>query len=380
MQYRILGKTGLRVSLLGMGCMRLPFVDGDCTKGVDLDAAIELLQFAADNGVNYFDNAFGYHGQESEAIVGEALESRRDKVILATKQPWWVMPDDDSIRRNLESTLKKMRTDCIDVYMLHRVIPEAWDDIKRRGIFEKFDGFRREGLIKHIGFSYHGNFDTFKAVVTEYPWEMCMVQQNMLDIDTEVTQAGLEFAGDAGLGVTIMEPLRGGGLAFAPPGVREIYGENLRSPAEWAFRHLVDTAQVSSIVSGMADIDVLKKNIALFSQGDMVAGCLSSDEKKTIAAARDAYKKIVSVPCTACNYCVPCPEGVQIPGIFTQYNEFKMFEHSQNPRRVYMFTTRAGGDFTKCTGCARCVKKCPQLIDIPKGLAVAHEALKGWSE
>lgn len=386
MQYRTLGKTGLKVSLLGMGCMRLPFINGDSNCGVNREAAIELLQFVADSGINYFDTAFGYHSRESETILGEALSIRqkRGEVIFATKQPWWEMPDDNAIRTNLENTLRKLRTDCIDIYLLHRITPEAWEDIKRRRIFEKFESFKRQGLIKHIGFSYHGGYETFCDVVKTYPWEMCMVQQNMLDINNEVTQAGLEFAGDNGLGVTIMEPLRGGGLAFAPNAVAEIYeshpSEGKRTPAEWAFRHLVDTTQVSSIVSGMSTKDQVRENVAIFSQSTMVPGCLSQSEKDIISAARNAYKSIISIPCTECNYCIPCPAGVQISGIFAQYNEFKMFERSQNPRRVYMFTTRAGGNATKCNNCSKCIKKCPQNIDIPKELQTAHETLKGWNE
>jgi predicted aldo/keto reductase-like oxidoreductase len=147
MQYRTLGKTGLKVSLLGMGCMRLPFIGGDGNNGVDKDAAIEQIQYAADNGVTYFDNALGYHSKQSESIMGEALESRRSKVLYVTKQPWWEMPDDDSIRRNLEETLKKLRTDYIDLYLLHRIIPEEWENIKKREIMKHFENFKREGLI-----------------------------------------------------------------------------------------------------------------------------------------------------------------------------------------------------------------------------------------
>lgn len=365
--------------------MRLPFINGDSNQGVDRDAAIELLQFCADSGINYFDTAFGYHSRESEGILGEAFadKQRREKVIFTTKQPWWEMHDDSIIRVNLENTLKKLRTDYIDLYLLHRITPEAWDDIQRREIFKFFEGFKREGLIKHIGFSYHGNYENFKDVVQKYPWEMCMVQQNMLDINEEVTHDGLEFAGRHGLGVTIMEPLRGGGLAFAPTPVKAIYektDKHGRTPAEWAFRHLVDSPHVSSIVSGMSTFEQVKENVAMFSQESMRPNCLSQAEKETISAARDAYNSIVSISCTACNYCVPCPTGVQIPGIFTQYNEFKMFEHCNNPRRSYMFITRAGGDVSKCNSCGKCVKKCPQNIDIPTELQTAHETLKGWNE
>jgi predicted aldo/keto reductase-like oxidoreductase len=315
--------------------------------------------------------------------MGEALESRRSKVLYVTKQPWWEMPDGAAIDRNLDETLKKLRTDYIDLYLLHRITPEAWPDIQAQGIFDFFEKFKREGLIKHIGFSYHGDFETFKNVVTTYPWESCMVQQNMLDINTEVTQAGLEFAGDNGLGVAIMEPLRGGGLAYAPTPVKKIYDTSThpnRSPAEWGFRHLADTLQVTTIVSGMSTMEQLKQNISTFSQNDMLPHCLSAAEKQTIATARDAYKSIISVPCTGCNYCVPCPTGVQIPGIFTNYNDFRMFEHSTQPKRSYMFTTRAGGDATKCTNCGKCLKKCPQNINIPKELTTAHETLKGFNE
>ena len=386
MQYRTLGKTGLKVSLLGMGCMRLPFIGGDSNNGVDREAAIELLQYAAAAGINYFDTAFGYHSKESETILGEALaEKQRDgQVVFVTKQPWWEMPDGGTIRRNLENTLKKLRTDCIDIYLLHRIMPDAWERIQREGIFEFFERFKSEGLIRHIGFSYHGNFANFQDVVKKYPWEMCMVQQNMLDTEAEVTQAGLEFAGDAGLGVAVMEPLRGGGLAYAPAPVRPVYEKfcslESRAPAEWAFRHLVNTMQVSTVVSGMNSKAQVDENVALFSRADMLPHCLTPAEKEILAEARAAYKSIISIPCTACNYCVPCPGGVQIPNIFTAYNDYRMFEHTENPRRVYMFTTRAGGDFTKCSACSKCIKKCPQNINIPQELQTAHETLKGWNE
>jgi predicted aldo/keto reductase-like oxidoreductase len=211
-----------------------------------------------------------------------------------------------------------------------------------------------------------------------------MVQQNMLDIENEVTHAGLEVAGRHGLGVTIMEPLRGGGLAFAPAPVKAVYERSdfpERTPVEWAFRHLINSTYVSSIPSGMSSIAQVKENVKMFSQDCFRPNCLSQAEQETISAARNAYNSIVSIPCTTCDYCVPCPTGVQIPGIFSQYNEFEMFERkNMNPRRVYMFTTRAGGDVSKCNACGKCVKKCPQNINIPQDLQTAHEVLKGWNE
>ena len=382
MQYRTLGNTGVKASLLGMGCMRLPFIGGDGSKGVDLDAAIELLQYAADNGINYFDTAFGYHGGQSEAILGEALESRRKDVIYVTKQPLWEMKDAASIRRNLESTLKKLRTDYIDFYLLHRIMPMSWQDIKQREIFREFDNFKREGLVKYVGFSYHGDYKTFEDVAQKYPWDMCKVQHNMLDINREVTPAGIELAGRLGLGVAIMEPLRGGGLSHAPKVVKDVYdaAQHRRTPTEWAFRYLVNIPEISVIVSGMSNMEQLKKNLSMFNQPDMLHGCLSDGEKQTIANARAAYESIVTMPCTGCNYCIPCPAGVQISNIFTQYNDAHRFGHFDQPRRAYWFAKNIKGDARSCTACGVCVEKCPQEINIIEQLKVAHEALDGWAE
>ena len=379
MQYRQLGKTGLKVSSLGMGCMRLPFIGGDGHQGVDLDAAIELIQYAQTNGINYFDTAFGYHGGQSEAILGEALEAQRKDVVYVTKQPFWEMHDSATIRRNLENTLKKLRTNYIDVYLLHRIMPPSWGAIQQREIFRELDNFKREGLIRHVGFSFHGDYNTFTDVTQKYPWDMCKVQHNMLDQTREVTPAGIKLAGGLGLGIAIMEPLKGGGLAYAPRAVKKVYGEG-RTPAEWAFRYLADMPEISVIVSGMSNMAQLKQNIALFSQPNMVAGCLNESEKQIIVEARKAYESIVTIPCTTCNYCVPCPAGVQIPGIFSAYNDAHRFEHFDQPRRAYMFASRANGDVTKCTGCKACHEKCPQEIDIVENLGIAHEVLKGWNE
>ncbi|MCL2398968.1 MAG: aldo/keto reductase [Defluviitaleaceae bacterium] len=385
MQYRNFGNTGLKVSLLGMGCMRLPFKDeNDRTLGVVREKAYELIQYAVDNGVNYFDTALTYHACESEAILGEALEekSRRAKVNIATKQLFGAMTTQEEIRRNLENTLKKLRTDYIDVYLLHCITSASWDQIQQRKIFEEFEKFKAEGLIKHIGFSFHGGFSTFKDVVERYPWEMCLIQQNLLDVNREVTEEAIFTAHKNNMAVAVMEPLRGGGLAQAPKPVADVYNNfhTKRPPAEWAFRHLANYPEVSTIVSGMSTMEQLKDNIALFSQSDMVPECLSVEEKKLIASAREAYESIVSIPCTSCDYCVPCPLNVDIPGIFKQYNDGNRFENFDNPRRSYMYTRRGNRSALACTNCGECLPKCPQEINIPEKLQTAHKALDGWDE
>ena len=383
MQYRNLGKTGFKTSLLGLGCMRLPFVDGDGSKGVDIESAYELIRYAAANGINYFDTAMGYHGRESEAILGEALAGGlREKVWITTKQPPWEMHDKATIRRNLENTLKKLRTDYIDMYFLHRITPETWANIQKREIFAEFERFKAEGLIRHIGFSYHGNYETFPDVLARYPWEMCMVQHNLLDVNREVTEKGISLAGEHGIALAIMEPLRGGGLCYAPEPVKVAYDsyDIQRTPTEWAFRYLADRPEISVITSGMSSMEQLKENIAIFSQPDMTPGCLSDAEKAVIAKARQGYESIVTIPCTGCDYCVPCQAGVQIPSIFGLYNDAHRFGHYDQPRRAYWFAKNAKSDARQCINCGVCVPKCPQLIDIPKQLQAAHEMLDGWAE
>ena len=385
MKYRKFGKTNYELSLLGMGCMRLPFIDkNDGTKGVDREKAYEMIRYAVDNGINFFDTAYSYHGLTSEEVLGEALEAegRREKVKIATKQPFGVMTTQADIRRNLENTLKKLRTSYIDFYLVHCITGPTWPEIQKRDILGEYEKFKAEGMIRHTGFSFHGQLPDFKKVVEGYSWDMCLIQQNLLDVNSEVTEQAIFTAHKTGAGVAIMEPLRGGGLCYAPRPVAAVYGNfpTKHTPAEWAFKHLVNYNEVGTIFSGMSTMEQLKENIALFSRPDMEPGCLSNDEKVMLTKAREAYNSVVTIPCTSCNYCMPCPHEVDISGIFSRYNEGHRFEHFDQPRRSYMFTRRGGRDVSKCPACGVCLPKCPQEIDIPKELQVAHETLDGWNE
>ncbi|GHU26493.1 aldo/keto reductase [Spirochaetia bacterium] len=386
MHYRMYGKTGFQVSALGLGCMRLPRIinEEQGEAPVDREKAYELIRYAADNGVNYFDTAFGYHGTTSEAILGEALaeEARREKVKIVTKQPFAEMKTQGDIRRNLESTLKKLRTDYIDVYLIHNIQRSTWENIKKRKIIEEYEQFRSEGLIRGIGFSYHGQYPAFKAVLDFYDWTMCQIQQNFMDVENEATEEAIRQAGKKGCALVIMEPLRGGSLTTPPPAIQALYGEYpvQHSPVEWSFRHLLNYPEVSTILSGMTTLDQLKENIAIFSKADAVPGCLSPDDQSLLARIRSAYNTYQNIPCTKCEYCMPCPNGVEIPNIFSLYNEGSMFGNFNQPRRGYMFTTRFGHSADKCVKCGLCEQKCPQHIEIIKQLSTAHESLKGWLE
>ncbi|MDR2516285.1 MAG: aldo/keto reductase [Spirochaetaceae bacterium] len=394
MQIRDYGKTGKKVSLFGMGCMRLPVVlppPGSPPPApppaggpppmppVDREKAFELIRYAADHGVTYFDTAFGYHGGESESITGEALAEggRREKVMIATKQPFREMKDQATLRKNLENTLKKLRTGYLDVYLIHGIGKDEWPAIKERKIPEEFERFKNEGLIRAVAFSFHGDFGTFKDVLGYYDWDMCQVQQNFLDVDREATEEGIRLAGQKGCALVIMEGLRGGALAKAPPQVQTLYDAFpvKRSPVEWAFRHLVNYPEVSVILSGVSTMEQLKDDIELFSKPDFTPGCLSAGEKALLGQAKDVYMSLTKVPCTGCEYCLPCPNNVAIPRVFSGYNDGYRFGNFQQSRMFYGFMKMQQADASRCVECNQCVEKCPQHINIPEALKEADKAL-----
>ena len=385
MNVRPYGKNGFDVSAFGVGCMRLPRIfDANGNTSVDKDKAIELIRYAVDHGVTYFDSAYSYHNTTSESVLGEALDGGyREKVRIATKQPLGVMKTQADIGKNLENTLKKLRTDHIDMYLIHNINGSAWDTIKERKIIQEYEKFRAEGLIGGIGFSYHGPFPGFKDILEYYQWNMCQIQQNMLDGANEATTEAIRLAGKRGTALVIMEPLRGGGLANAPSSVKAIYDTSpiKRSPVEWAFRYLLDFPEVSTILSGVTTLEQLKDNIEIFSKPDAVPNCLTATDKEILVKAKAAYESIVTIPCTGCEYCLPCPQGVGIPKIFELYNNGFRFESFDQQKRSYTFIAMSGGKKADvCVECNVCKKKCPQQIDIPNQLKVAHEALAGWVE
>jgi len=292
------------------------------------------------------------------------------------------MKEAGDARRNLEETLVKLRTDYIDVYLLHCITESSLEAIKERGVFDEFQRFKSEGLIRHVGFSYHGGFGGFKSALEYYPWEVAQVQQNFLDVENDATAEAITLAGQRNAACVIMEPLRGGGLSHAPAPVKKLYNAFpvKRSPTEWAFRHLLNYSEVSCVLSGMSEIEQLIENAEIFSKEDAVAGCMTEDEKKLLLSVKAAYESIITIPCTGCGYCMPCPQKVGIPGVFGNYNNGMRFGHFDAQRRSYMFAVNGERDASKCVSCGECVTKCPQNVDIPAQLAAAHEALRGWVE
>ncbi len=383
MQTRKFGKLGYEVSLLGMGCMRLPRTQNAEGNGeVDREKAYELIRYAASHGINYFDTAMTYHSETSESVLGEALEGIRKTVHVATKQPFRRMKDTATLRKNLEESLHKLRTDYLDLYLIHGVSSSGWKKVVEAGVIDEFVRLKEEGLIRGIAFSFHGDYENFEQFFNAFDWDMCQIQQNLMDVNKEVTEKAIHLVGKKGAALVIMEPLRGGGLAVAPSEVEALYQSFpvKRTPAEWAFRHLYNYPEISCILSGMTTMEQLKDNIRIFSSQDATSNSMSPKEKELIQNVRLAYEQRKGMACTGCEYCMPCPAGVDIPKIFSQYNHGVMFEQYDASRRRYFFLSRTNNTAEACVQCGICVTHCPQYIDIPERLKEAHEVLKGWHE
>lgn len=332
MFYRTLPQTGDKISILGFGCMRLPL--GGEGK-IDEPRATAMIRSAIDRGVNYVDTAYPYHGGESETVVGRALQDGyREKVFLATKLPSWMVRTPSDMDRFLDEQLSKLQTDFIDYYLLHSLNAERWDIMKRNDFEAFLDKALGDGRIRRAGFSFHDRLPLFKEIVDAYPWHFCQIQYNYLDTDYQAGTVGLKYAAERNMGVVVMEPLRGGNLARNfPDAIKKIWSESPRplSPAGWALHWLWDHPEVSVVLSGMTTEQDLDDNIASSSS----ASPLVAAEKEMIARVKEEYRTRMKVLCTSCQYCMPCPAGVNIPECFNRYNMAFMFDSLEQARETY---------------------------------------------
>ncbi|MBM4089627.1 MAG: aldo/keto reductase, partial [Planctomycetes bacterium] len=322
MKYRVLGNTEKRVSVLGFGAMRLP-TSGKAAE-VDESAAVELLRFALDQGVNYIDTAYVYHDGVSERVVGQALQDGyRAKALVATKAPVWSINEVGDFDRILDEQLARLQADHVDFYLLHCLEKRTWPKIRDLGVFRWAERARADGRIGEFGFSFHDRFEVFREIVDAYDWTFCQIQYNLISEDVQAGTQGLRYAAAKGLGVIIMEPLFGGSLANPPPSVREIWRDGGCTPADIALRWLWDKPEVSLVLSGMNSLTQVRENVASANAAEI--GALSSTEHALVRRAQEEFRRLAPISCTKCGYCLPCPHGVDIPRNFGLFNDVTIF-------------------------------------------------------
>ncbi|MGD8904817.1 MAG: aldo/keto reductase [Anaerolineae bacterium] len=377
MQYRSFGKLDWRPSALGFGAMRLPTIDDDPAR-INEAEATRMLRYAIDRGVNYVDTAYPYHRENSERLVGRALQDGyRDQVKLATKMPCWKIEEAGDFDRYLDEQLEKLQTDHIDFYLLHGLNEKRWTDMSELDVLGWAEGAIASGRIRHLGFSFHDKLETFKAIVDASDlWTFCQIQYNFMDIEYQAGTEGLKYAADRGLAVVVMEPIRGGRLTKSVPlSVQALWDTApvQRTPAEHALQWVWNHPEVSIVLSGMSTFEQVEENVA--SAGRSGVGTLSEEELVLYDRLREAYEALCPVPCTDCKYCLPCPSGVNIPRVFDIYNDGVIYDNVERSQMVYNNFMSEDERASLCTQCGECLEKCPQQIEIPDWLAKAHEAL-----
>ncbi len=381
MRQTAFGNTGLEVSPLGFGCMRFPVLDNDNSR-IDEQAAMEMVHYAIDHGVNYFDTAYPYHGFDfskggaSEPFLAKALKNGyREKVYIATKLPSWLVQTREDMDRFLDEQLERLETEYIDFYLLHGLDRISWKKLLELGVLEFLDSALEAGKIRFAGFSYHDEIDLFKEIVDAYEWTFCQIQYNYMDEEYQAGTEGLKYAAEKGLAVVAMEPLRGGTLVKGlPPVARKVLEETApaRSVVGWAFHWLLKHPEVTLVLSGMSDLQQVMENIKLV--GSLPQEEWTSTDEDTIREAINIIRGKQKVDCTACNYCMPCPEGVNIPRNFALYNDYHML---QDPAAKLRYQ-RLLSDMAKasnCIQCGLCEPQCPQSIPIRAELKHVDELL-----
>ena len=380
MQYRTVPKNCDKLSVLGFGTMRLPL------KGQDIDEkrAIKQIRYAIDNGVNYVDSAPPYHNGESEKVLGKALlDGYRKKVKIATKLTPFMLSKPEDMDRMLNTQLQKLQTDHIDYYLLHGLEEEFWKKMQGFGALKFLEKAQAGGKIINMGFSFHGSLKTFKEIIEANDWVMCQILYNFLDEKLQAGTEGLKYAASKNLAVMVMEPLRGGALAGNLPNVvKQFYDKAKiqRSPAEWALRWVWNHPEVTLALSGMNDENNVEENIKVAETA--LPGSMKPAELNIIKNVAKSYRGLMKVPCTGCQYCMPCPFGVNIASSFRIYNDYYMFGDEQKSRAIYARMLLGGlsgkrADATLCRECKKCMERCPQHIEIPEQLKSVVKDLGG---
>ncbi|MDD5455219.1 MAG: aldo/keto reductase [Candidatus Ratteibacteria bacterium] len=380
MKYRRFGKLNEQVSALGFGCMRLPTTDDKGRDGaINEKETIRMVRSAVDRGVNYIDTAYPYHNGASEIVTGKALkDGYRKKVKLATKSPLWAVNSADDFDKFLNEQMRKLQTEHIDFYLLHSVDKKRWENtVLKFNLLKKAEDAIKWGKIGHLGFSFHDEAGPFKMIVDGYDnWEFCQIQYNYMDTESQAGTNGLKYAASKGLAIVVMEPLLGGRLANPPKEVKKIFEEYTvkYSPVQWALQWVWNHPEVSCVLSGMSNMQQLDENIQ--SADTLSDKPLSNEDLKLIEQARKGFLKRQVIPCTKCGYCVPCPKGVDIPGVIDLYNSAVIYDDVGTSHFAYTHFVPEEKRANMCDKCGVCEEKCPQSIKPGKLMDNIHKKLK----
>lgn len=379
MQYRKFPGMDWRPSALGFGCMRFPTADGNPLSGeIDEEKAVNMVRYAIEQGVNYVDTAYAYHNGNSEIVLGKALQNGyREKIKLATKSPTWLLKQPQDFDKYLTEQLGKLRTDCIDFYLLHGLGRRNWEEvILKLGVLERAEAALKDGRIRHLGFSFHDDYNSFKQIVDGYDkWDLCLLQYNYMDTENQAGTRGIRYAGEQRLGVVVMEPLLGGKLARPPKDIQAIF-EGLskkRSPAEWALHWVWNQPEISLVLSGMSSMEQLQENLEAAEASGIDS--LSEEDLDIIEKVRVGFEGKAAIPCTGCNYCLPCPHNVDISTILKLYNDGIIYEAMPASKATYTRFIDALERANNCVQCKLCEEKCPQKISISQWMPRVHQTL-----
>ena len=372
MKYRTLGKTGIKSSILGFGGMRLPLKSQN-PEDVDKEETRKMIDYAVENGINMFDTALLYHTNDrskpgvSETILGNYLKEYSDEVHLSTKMPSWNIDSWEYFNQTLNHQLEQFQTDQIELFFVHSIKDSFYSSIKENGLYEFIDKAIDDGRIKHVGFSTHGSYELLDQILNDYDkWGFVLTQINYLDNEVNPGLKGLKKLHKLNIGTMIMEPLRGGQLAQnQPPQVQEIFSKSKSqySNIQWAFNYLWNMDEVNCVLSGMSNLEQLKENISIVDE----LSKFTKEDKQILEEVKEKYKELNSIPCTGCNYCMPCPFGVNIPKCFYEFNMDKI-SGCENSSIQYKFHLHEDRKAHNCTKCGKCIESCPQSINIPNEL------------
>lgn len=379
MIYNKLGKTGLEVSRLGFGTMRLPTFNSN--DEINTEEASKMLEYGIEKGINLIDTAYPYHSKtlegsgNSESFVGEFLAENnlRDEVYISTKSPSWAIESEDDFEMYLDEQLEKLQTDYIDIYLLHSLTVPDWYKVKDLNVLDFLDDCLSSGKVKHVGFSSHIEVDYLIEIIDEYPkWEVVLTQMNYLDEYYQSGIMGLEYLKEMNIGSMIMEPLRGGRLVQNIPGeINDLWNmaEVKRTPVEWALQYLWNRDDVDCVLSGMTSLEQVKQNIEIASTIDKI----SEYDQELIREVARTYRGFIGNRCTRCGYCMPCPQGVDIINCLTEYNIAHMLGDPKASAMQYFTLIDDDSRADSCVQCMECIPFCTQMLNIPEELQKVYE-------